>query len=75
MPGFRLTSGPERRRSETVPWVVGAQLSVVGTPTVMLRPPSGMLNAFWALARDASAPIRRVNVKRILMVVMVIVDI
>jgi len=66
MPGFKLTSGPSRKRRETVPAVVGTQLRVVGTPTLMLRPPSGMLKGFWALARAASAHVKRVIVKRIL---------
>ena len=68
MPGFKLASGPSRRRSDTVPAVVGAQLSVVGTPTLMTRPPAGMLKGFWAPARATMALVRRARVKRILMV-------
>lgn len=57
-----------------MPSVVGAQLRVVGAPTLMTRPPGGILKGFWALARPAArALVRRASVKRILMITVLVI--
>ena len=71
MPGFRFALGPSRRYRLMVPSVVGAQLRVVGTPTLMERPPVGMLKglgADCAVARAARAEVTKAMLKRILMI-------